>query len=169
MRNEELTAVLGAVHSGDTDAFTALYQEMRTPLFTIIYRIVWDLPTAEDVLQDLFVKLLASPPEPSLRNPRAYLCQMARNLAIDSTRKQRPIQLNGVEAAYHPLESLSQRVDIEAALRSLPSDECQIVTLHLIGALKFREIAAMLNKPLGTVLWRYQQALGALRQALSGG
>ena len=56
---------------------------MKTPIFTIIFRIVWDKSMSEDILQDVF-----SPPEPSIKNLRAYIFQIAHNLAINSTKKQ---------------------------------------------------------------------------------
>lgn len=54
-------------------------------------------------------------------------------------------------------------------MKTLPLQECQIVSLHINGELKFREIADMMGIPLGTVLWKYQKALGRLRSILSGG
>jgi len=55
------------------------------------------------------------------------------------------------------------------AMKTLPLQECQIVSLRINGELKFREIADMMEIPLGTVLWKYQRAIGRLRSILSGG
>ena len=160
---------LVSVRNGDMAAFEALYEEMNRPLFTIILRITRDTALSEDILQELFLKLYLSPPKPST-NPRAYLCQMARNLAIDSVRRQKP-QVDWEQAeemSCHLSDDFSQILDIEDAMQSLPQRESQIVTLRINGGLKFREIAAAMEIPLGTVLWAYQKAIEQLRIILGG-
>lgn len=171
MSNEELTKKLIALRSGDRAAFEEIYNRLKTPMYTLILRIVRDKGSAEDILQEVFIKLYRSPPEPSIKNPRAYLFQMARNLAIDCVRKQPPFAgLEDIEnLVYLPAEDFSIKMDIDRAMKALPLQECQIVSLHLNGELKFKEIAKMMGIPLGTVLWKYQKAVGRLRSILSGG
>ena len=48
----------------------------------------------------------------------------------------------------------------------LGDEERQIVTLHVIAGFKHREIAEMLDKPLGTVLWAYNNALAKMKKQL---
>ena len=57
---------------------------------------------------------------------------------------------------------------MERALAQLPELERQILSLHLNAGLKFRELAVILKLPLGTVLWRYQRAIGRMRSILEG-
>jgi len=168
MHNEELVRQLNAIRRGDMAAFETLYKDLRTPVYTIILRITWDRARSEDILQEFFTKLFVSPPKPSVKNPRAYLFQMARNLAIDSARKQAPQVPLDESAACHPLEDTALRLDMESALKALSAQECQIVTLHVIGELKFRELSEIMQIPLGTVLWKYRQAIGKLQKILSG-
>ena len=160
----DLQKRLVAVRGGDKAAFEALYEEMKRPLFTLILRITRDKALAEDILQELFLKLYLSPPEPSV-NPGAYLCRMARNLAIDALRKQKP-QADWEQAEATLCCYMDDNIDVEDAMAALPLRERQIVTLHINGGLKFREIAAMLEIPLGTALWAYQKALDQLRITL---
>ena len=164
---DELRKTLAAVRGGDRTAFEVLYESLKKPLFTIILRITHEMALSEDVLQEVFLKLYLSPPDPSV-NPRAYLCRMARNLAIDSVRKRKPsVDLEEAEnCLYHPVDNLAQKMDIENALLSLPDRERQIVTLHINGELKFREVADILSLPLGTVLWAYRKAIKQLRNTL---
>ena len=170
MNNEQLTHALNAIRGGDKAAFEALYKDMRTPVYTVLFRITWDKPTAEDLLQEVFIKLYCSPPKLSIKNPRAYIFRMARNLAIDNARKStKHTSLDDAEnAAHQPLDDIPLRTDIENALRALPMLDCQIVTLHITGGLKFREISDMTELPLGTVLWRYQKAIGKLQKTIGG-
>ena len=169
MNNDELRAKLAAVAAGDRTAFEEIYNQLKTPMYTIILRVTRDKPLSEDILQEVFVKLYLSPPEKA-KNPRAYIFQMARNLAVDGVKNRLPqcADLDDVENLVY-LPDNDQKMDIDAAMRTLPLRECQIVSLHVNGALKFREIAAMLGLPLGTTIWKYHKAITRLRSQLSGG
>jgi RNA polymerase sigma-70 factor (ECF subfamily) len=170
VNNDELAHKLNAIRNGDKIAFEELYKDLRTPIFTIINRITWDKSISEDILQEVFVKLFLSPPDP-LKNPRAYIFQIARNLAIDSVRKlTQNISLDEIsETIHHPLDDFSLQMDIGDALKSLPAQECEIVTLHVIGGLTFREIAEIMKIPSGTAKWKYQKAINKLQKIITGG
>ena len=171
MNNEEVKQNVSAIRGGDKTAFAELYSGLQTPLYTVIFRIIWDKALAEDILQDVFVKVFLSPPGPAVANPRAYIFRMARNLAIDGARKQtRHVSLEEIgDRAGRPAEDAAWRLDVEGALKKLPPPECQIVTLHVIGELKFREISALMEIPLSTVIWKYQKALSKLQIMITGG
>ena len=87
MNGTNLTEYISMVRNGDKAAFTQIYNDLKTPVYTIILRIVQSVDVAEDVTQDVFVKLFTSPPDSSVRNPRAWIFRMARNLAIDVLRE----------------------------------------------------------------------------------
>lgn len=169
MDDMELRGALEALRRGDRDRFEEIYRDMGTPVFTVILRITQDRALSEDVLQEVFVKLFRSPPGPEIRKPRAYLLQTARNLAIDALRRQPRHEdiedCRGLSRDGPPMGE--ERLDLERALGALSLPERQIVVLHVNGDLRFREIAEMLHMPLGTVLWRYRRAIGALRAMLS--
>lgn len=159
-----------ALRSGDHAAFEEIYEYLKTPMYTIILCITQDHTLSEDILQEVFLKLYQSPPKPPIENPRAYLFQTARNLAIDNVRTQsRLTDLEGMEhLTYLPADD-ALRMDVDRTINALPLQERQIVSLHINGELTFREIAGMLDLPLGTVLWKYQKAIKWLRSHLSGG
>ena len=171
MNNEELTGSLAALRTGDMAAFERIYSELKTPVYTVIVRVTRDEALSEDILQEIFVKLYRSPPAEDVRNPRAYIFRMARNLAIDGAKKRKPdVSLDDAEdmaATGEP--DIPLRLDIEDALRSLDPTDRRIVTLHINGGLTFREVAGIEGMPLGTALWRYQRAVTRLRNILSGG
>jgi len=171
VNNAELACAFNSIRGGGKAAFEALYNDMKTPVYTVIFRITRDEALSEDILQEVFVKLYTSPLGPSVKNPRAYVFQMARNLAIDGTKKQtRHVSLDDVSnSLYQPMDDFSLRMDMEDALKSLPAPDCEIVTLHIIGELKFREIAEIMGIPLGTALWKYRRATGKLQKIISGG
>ena len=163
----DISNILVDVRNGDREAFEELYNSLKKPLFTLILRITHDVGFSEDILQELFLKIYVSPPE-FTRNPRAYIFQMARNLAIDSIRKLKPeVELEeATEQIHHPSPDILQRLDIENALGLLSGRDRQIITLRINAELTFREIADILDIPLGTALWAYRQALKQLRNIL---
>ena len=67
MNNSEMKRKLDAIRSGDNAAFEELYNDLKTPIYTIIFRITWDKSTSEDVMQEVFLKLYKSPPEPQIK------------------------------------------------------------------------------------------------------
>ena len=171
MNNDVLVQKIKAIYTGDEKAFEELYTELKTPIFTVIFRITWNEDISEDILQETFFKLFTSPINPSsIKNPRAYIFKMARNLSIDHIRTNpQDISLDEISETATSQDDLSLHIDIEDALKCLSSQECEIVTLHIIGGFKFREIAGILEAPSGTVKWRYHKALKTLRKLMTGG
>ena len=167
MTDNELCAKLDAVREGDMTAFEEIYNDLKVPVMTVAARITGDRHAAEDILQEVFVKLYKAPPDPQIKKPRAYIFRMARNLAIDGIRQRQPLSLEDYEDTLQSNDpDPAGRLDIEEAMKALPSEQRQVVSLHLNGGLKFREIAGVTDTPLGTVLWRYQKAIKRLQSLL---
>ena len=170
MTNNELQARILAVSTGDRITFEEIYRELNKPMYTIVLRITQDQSLSEDILQEIFFKLFQSPPV-AAKNPRAYLFQMARNLAIDGIRKRLQFaDLDDFEnlVSLHDVD-ISEKLTVEEALKTLPLIECQIVSLHINGGLTFKEISKIIDIPIGTTLWRYHKAIKQLRLYLTGG
>ena len=167
MTNEELRVCFDGIRAGDKTAFAVLYHDMKTPVFTVILRIVVGRETAEDVMQELFLRLYQSPPEPSVQNLRAWIFRMARNLAIDERRRARETaELQ--DADLTDPRDLDAALDVERALTALPMEEREIVTLHLNAGLGFREISEVAGLSLPAVYRRYRRALKTLEKLLKG-
>ena len=156
-----------AMLAGDKAAFAEIYNEIKTPVFTVICRIVGKRDDAEDVMQDLFLRLLRHGVSSPVKNPRAYIFQMAHNMALDEVKKKESEELSDEMTDGTDVFDISYvRLDIESALARLPLPERETVSLHLTAGLKFREIANMKRVPLGTVLSRYNSAIKKLRRML---
>ncbi len=166
MDPKDLRALLQKISKKDLASFEALYHEYKTPVFTILLRITQSRTLSEDLLQEFFLKLYNNPPTQA-KNPRAYLFQMARNLALDALRREKPTADLPFEPAAADLSD--RRIDLQLAFGALDEIDRQIVSLHLYGGLRFREIAGICAMPLGTVLWRYRRAIQRLRELLNGG
>ena len=109
------------------------------------------------------------PQPPQVEKPRAYLFRMARNLVVDTLRKNQPTENLGEHEHLGITYDSDMKLDLEQAFSMLTLQERQLAALHLSAGLTFREVAAIVERPLGTVLWQYQKAIGKLRMILDGG
>jgi RNA polymerase sigma-70 factor (ECF subfamily) len=158
------------MQSGDKEAFTIIYNELKLPVFTVVSRILQSKDLAEDVMQEVFVKLYTAPPDSSVRNLRAWIFQISRNLAIDALRKKQCLDVNEVELVEEdPTDGLLTQMDIEAAIRRLPRTEREIISLHINAQLHFREISTILGLSLPATYRRYRKALQTLQEYLEEG
>lgn len=169
MDNARLQEYLGMVRRGDTEAFAAIYTDLKTPVYIVIYRIVGCHESAEDIMQELFLRLFRQPPDQSVKNVRAYIFRAAHNMALDRLRRDRHVSLDELtEDSIAPTEAheLDTRLDIDAALRRLTDEERRIITLRLNAELTLAETAKIMGKSVASVHRTYNRALDALKQLL---
>ena len=170
MAEINLKELFARMQNGDSEAFACVYRELKQPVYTICYRITQSRETAEDITHDVFVKLFRSPPDTSVKNIRAWIFQMARNLSIDTLRKNaRMAEQDGQCSADDAYDYMHLRMDLEAALRKLPRDEREILTLHLNADLHFREISDIMGLSLPATYRKYRKALKTVQKELNGG
>ena len=160
----------------DQRALVELYRRHGRRLYPLIRRIVTNEGLAEEILQDVFVRLwtraaLYRAEEGQLL---AWLITMARNLALDALRKDNRWrgQLEFEESLHDasPADRVGADVDttlsVRHALGTLPEDQRRAVELAYFSGMTHAELAVHLNQPLGTVKSRLRLALDKLRGAL---
>lgn len=157
---------------GDDSVITPIYQMTNRIIFSVAFSILKNEFTAQDVMQDTYIKMRASINSyESGTNFLAWLSQIARNFALMEYRKRkREVQIDPIEheAVFGSvsMEFVEKNPVLTAAMQALEEDERTIVLLHINGDLKHREIADVVQKPLGTVLWIYNKALKKLKEYL---
>jgi RNA polymerase sigma-70 factor (ECF subfamily) len=162
----DLESALAAVAAGDIGALEDVYRELRVPVFGVALAVLRDRALAEDVLQETFVRVFdrASSYRAGTR-PAAWVLAIARNLALDTLRRERREQSHH----RHPHATLEDdavsRLAVTRALLTLDRIDRELVALHDLGGLTHAEIAATLDLPAGTVRWRYRRALARLETA----
>ena len=170
MTEMNLQELFAQIRNGDTEAFVRVYQELKQPVYTICCRITQSKETAEDITHDVFVKLFRSPPDASVKNIRAWIFQMTRNLSIDALRKKSRIsEQDEVISTVDSYDHIHLRMDIDRALGNLPCDEREILTLHLNADLNFKEISDIVNLSLPATYRKYRKALKCIQSELNGG
>ena len=158
--------LVGRLTLRDQRALVELYRRHARRLYPLIRRIVTNEGLAEEILQDVFVRLWtrASLYRAEEGQLLAWLITMARNLALDALRKDSRWrgQLEFEESLHEgsPAERLEPDVDttlsVRHALSTLPDDQRRAVELAYFAGMTHAELAAHLNQPLGTVKSRLQ-------------
>jgi len=177
--------VLGC-QNGDQEAFERLFSLYRGPVYAYLVRTTGDRHLAEDLLQDVFLRLIQNI-ERYTESGRfeAWIFRIAANRVRDWARRrvkservgavgQTDDESRGPSVVDRPVEAppevrLVRREQtrlLEAAMATLESDERQVLMLRHYGGLSFREIADIMDSPLGTVLARSHRALLKLREKL---
>lgn len=168
MTSNQLNALVKRLQNGDMSVFDVIYHETRSLVYYTALQILKDRSLAEDMMQDAYLKALEKihsfKPSYSFKS---WIVMIARNLSINEyNRRKRELRfdINEDEYIFGSEDSSSeQRLIVRDMLESLDDEEQEIVILHVIGELKHREIAAMLKKPLGTITWKYNQAINKLK------
>ncbi len=167
MDKNALQEKIEAMSRGDEAAFEDIYKELSTPVFTIILRIVKDRSSAENIMQELFLRLWQGRERFSARDGRCYILASARNMAIDELRRKKPQELDPDTPDPSVFEAaVAGKLDIASAMSSLPLCQREALVLHINCGLKFREIAEITKTPIGTVIYRYNTAVKKLKRLL---
>lgn len=171
---EELERLLIDVASGNQDALAALYHRTRAAVYALALSILKNIHDAQDVTQDVFVRVWDSAPQYRPQgSPMAWLLTITRNLARMKLRQSaRHVALDDAQWEAIPADAPNvtpeDRHLLQTALATLTDEERQVVMLHAVTGLKHREIAALLEMPLATVLSKYHRALKKLRHFVKG-
>lgn len=152
----------------DQDAFKQVYQAYRKLLFFIIVSIVKNETTAEDLLQDTFIKVYEA--VENLQDPssfHSYICLTAKNLALNEIKRSRRIEsLDVLEDIYGYHEQNYTMLDEIADY--LSDLENTIVIYKIVHGRGFKEIGELTDLPLSTVYQIYQKALSKIKDHYGG-
>src|SRR4051794_18703198 len=138
----------------------------------VLYARQWlDASAAEDVVHDVFVRLIAQPRVPD--DPPAWLFRSVRNAAISASRSRGRRKRRESNVSRDRREWFETRVDdlidaktVEAILETLPADQREIVVLRIWAQLGFQQIAGTLGVSVSTAFEKYKLALAAVRTKL---
>jgi len=175
---------------GDRDAFAELVRRYKTPVFNFVLRHIRHSNTAEDVTQDVFLRVVQNAAEfKHEARFSTWLYTIARNLCVDQLRKlshrrhpsldqpassedTRPMLENIADG--HPRASVERSVasgevanKIVEAIEALPEDQREVFLLREVANLPFKEIASITGVGENTVKSRMRYALDRLQLALS--
>ncbi|MFN8419094.1 MAG: sigma-70 family RNA polymerase sigma factor [Anaerolineae bacterium] len=173
------TQLIAAILRRDQDAMVALHARYADLIYSIGYRILNDSGTAEECVQDVFMRVWqnTSQYDSGRGSLVAWLVGIARNIAIDKLRQRgRQVTVDDrdglddsdrLAAAAMP-ENWRDREHLDALrlqMKELPDEQYQALYLAYFGGMSQSDIAEHLNLPLGTVKTRMRLGMQKLRDA----
>jgi RNA polymerase sigma-70 factor, ECF subfamily len=180
MRDQEMIAQIGRRDQG---AFSALYDRLSGPLYSLAFKMLGDASDAQDALQEVFVQIWsrASTYDPEKSSVFSWAVLLTRSRAIDRLRaRDRRLRVvvestaenkaaeatdaSTVESAADTANKKDEAAHVRSLLNNLPEDQRQAIELAFFGHRTHHEIAAQLGQPLGTVKARIRRGLLKLRE-----
>jgi RNA polymerase sigma-70 factor, ECF subfamily len=167
--------VLRKAQRGDERAFTLILRAYEVPVFNYIMRLVGDRSLAEDLTQEVFLRVYQGLPSFSLRSRfTTWLFQVTKNRVLDELRavERRPravVAIDDVpplEVLDTPLEQVEEMDAVWRAIDELNVDLKLALLLRDVVGLSYNEIADSLEITLATVKWRIYKAREEVQLAL---
>ena len=168
--------VLRKAQKGDERAFSIILRTYETPVFNYVLRLVGDRSLAEDLTQEVFLRVFQSIKTFSLRSKfTTWLFQVTKNRVLDELRagERRPRATVALEDAPQlevidqPMERLETIDAVWRAVEDLNVDLKMALLLRDIVGLSYTEIADSLEITLATVKWRIYKAREEVQLALA--
>ncbi len=169
------------------DKLAILVDRYRNPMYNFVFRFVGDQETAEDIVQETFLRCLKHSAKcPPIEYVRTWLYTIAGNLAKSELRRRKrwrwvsigPSDEETQETSYEPVDkeqlpdertdSWNARAAVIEAIGQLPEEFRQAVLLRDINGLSYQEIATATQCPVGTVKSRVNRGRLRLQQQLRG-
>lgn len=173
------------IKQGDKEGLREIYENYIAFIYSVIYEKLQNKENAEDVTSDFFIRLWE---KASLYRPgsghKGWMATIARNMSVDFLRKYGREELTdlmqdregesesrvSVGSIYsgQPESPVEQEalgnLTLKDALGRLKASEREILNLKIMGEFTFKEIASILHMPMGTVTWKYREAMKQLRR-----
>jgi RNA polymerase sigma-70 factor (ECF subfamily) len=142
-----------------------LYRKYGAALVAYGISVLGDRSSAEDVLHEVFLKLLDAP---RIDEPKPYLFKAVRNRALSSRRRLAAAEpLDAQEWLVKPEGMIEAGIEVERALRELPLEQREVVVMRVWGEMTFEETARVLDVSVNTVASRYRYAIEKIRARLT--
>ena len=183
-RADEDAALVVALAADEVTALEQLYDRYSALVFSIALRVLHDNALAEDVTQEVFLRLWRQPAsfDPQRGRFISWISSVARNRALDELRKltrrrgaedqteEAVLDLPDDARGEDPQEEAilaEERERVRAALAELPPAQRQVIELAYFSGLTQVEIAERTGDPLGTIKTRVRLGMRKLREALT--
>ena len=167
--------------NGETSALELLIERHKNRIFSSIYLLVKDKYLAEDIFQDLFIKIIENLKAGNYKEENKFLfwaMRIAHNLCVDHFRKikSRPVIRTSNDTDIFDVLDFAEPNAEERIMKSqsrnqvmklvslLPEEQREVIILRHFADLKFKQIAELLNCSVNTALGRMRYALLNIRK-----
>lgn len=172
--NAEDIAFVKRALADDRSAQRELVRRYQGPIFAYIYRWMRNRADAEDLTQDVFIKMFRALSTYSRKSSfRAWLYRIARNRVIDHLRRKKPAAINidkvviaGADSPVQAYDRSTTTETLEDAIAELPPIYSEVLLLRHRDELTYEEIVDATGIVLGTVKARLHRGRALLRKKL---
>lgn len=170
MDKKQINKYLICLQNGNINALDKIYELTKKAVFSVSLSIVNNYDEAQDLMHNTYLKINEKIHlYKKDTNGLAWILTITKNISINQSKKL----ARNVVTDFNDNEYLIQDVDrtdnapiFKVCKQVLTKDELIVVLLHCVSGYKHREIAELINKPLGTVLWIYNNSLKKLKKNL---
>lgn len=175
MRNlnkKEIHDMFQRIKAGEKEVIEDLYVKYKDLIINISFSIVKDRNIAEEISQNVFLKILKIDKEvlPD-NNELSWIYTITKNQTIDYLRKQHTnIDIDSIyeiNDENNEIENIVEQDTYNKIIEGLEEKEREIISLKIISEMTFREIGEILELPTATVQWKYYKAMHTLELLLS--
>jgi len=185
MNNRKDEELIACYFKGDEQSLEILIARYLKPIYGFAYHYVNNIKDAEDISQDVFVKVWRNLKKFNREKRfKAWIFKIAKNTCLDFLKKKKAIVFSAFEieagknllaetimdTAPNPGEIVLQKESesvLQAAVQKLAPQYAQVFSLRYNEDYTFKMIAKLLKEPLNTVKSRYLRAIGMLRDTLA--
>lgn len=164
---ENINKLVYELKKGNLDVFDEFYELTKKQVFYAIISILKDQSLSEDIMQDTYLRFLDKINYYKDRtNVVAFLVTIARNLAINTYNRRKKEIIYDIYDHDNSFQAAPKQETplLDLVMETLEKEELEVFLLHIVDELKHREIAQIMNKPLGTITWIYNNAVKKMKR-----
>ena len=171
MKDIELYRLCQRFIKGEEKAFNEIYEDTKGKIFANIYSYVKSKEASEDILSETYIRFINSIKDITPdRSILGYLYTISRNLSLNYIEKNKRFVSDSstfLDSAANEEDDYLDNSDIIKVMKDILSpDMFNVIILHLVNGLDYKEIATTLNKNENTIRWQYNEGLKKVREAL---
>jgi len=152
----------------NTDEIEVLYRQHGAALLLFASTISGDRGRAQDALHQVFLKLIENGGLSQAIDKKAYLFACVRNTLLNDSKLERRHTALEVDSIWFspPERDYAEEQNLRRALYALPTDQREVIVLHVWGELTFLQIGDLVGCSANTAASRYRYALAKLRSSM---
>ena len=174
-KNSDLEQIIAGCKAGRQESFEKLIDKFAKPCYGYFFRLTGNRNISDELLSDLFVKLLSGVRGFRGGSFESWLFRIASNVFYDhlrakqkqkkllEVRKQQQLEAKPIEQKKSDIEQLDK---LQIKLNKLDTQTRELIMLRYYSQLSFKELAQMRAEPIGTTLAKVHRGLKKLRELM---